>query len=90
MELHPLFEELQAFDPRYQHRYPTLRDAAQAAGVMDLFADYLRTQDGHKYAREVATAPDVLGATREAAEAADRLPYTLDTIGLTHVPAEVV
>jgi hypothetical protein len=81
MSLHPLFEELQAFDPRYAKRFATLRAAAEAAGCVALFTDYLRSTEGQAYARDVTTVPDVLGATREAQEAADRLPFTLDTIG---------
>lgn len=83
MEKHRLFEELEAFDPRYAHKYTTLRAAAEAAGVVDVFNDYLRTSQGQTYAREIATAPDVLAATRAAQESADRLPYRLENIGTT-------
>ena len=83
MVKHQLFEELEAFDPRYAQRYRTLRDAAIAADCLPLFLDYLRSAQGQAYATEVAAVPDALGAIEAAQESADRLPYTLTTIGLT-------
>lgn len=83
MTVHELFEELQACNPRYAQQYPTLRAAAEACNCVALFEDYLRSVDGQRYRESVATVPDVRGAIAAAQQAADSLPYTLDTIGLT-------
>jgi len=88
MTRHELFDELEAFDPRYQQHYPTLRAAAEAAHCVGLLEDYLHTAQGNAYRRDIESAPDVLGAIKAMQESADRLPYRLDNIGVTREVTE--
>lgn len=55
MDTKELIEELEAFDPKYRDRYPTLRDAAKAAGILPEFTKWLASPDGKRYL-EVASA----------------------------------
>jgi hypothetical protein len=57
---HELFEELDAFCPRWQATYPTLYSAACAAGVVDLYRDYLKTKAARPRARGELNVPDYL------------------------------
>ena len=66
-EKHELFEELEAFDIKWQMRYATVAKAAQAAKVLPLYADWLRSADGVRYCRLMQGVED-----RQAAEAAER------------------
>lgn len=43
---HELFEELDAFDPKWQEHYETLREAASAAQVLPMYYLYMSTADG--------------------------------------------
>lgn len=47
-----LFEELQAFDDKWQLKYATVYDAALAAGIIDLYSLYLLSK-----ARELDASP---------------------------------
>jgi hypothetical protein len=57
---HELFEELEAFCPKWQAAYPTLYSAARAAGVTELYADYLKTKAARPRARGELNVPDYL------------------------------
>lgn len=73
--MHELFEELGAFDPHWQTGYPTLREAAAAAGVSALYRDWCRGTGHHT----AGCKPCV--ATRRTAPESHSLPYRLDNIG---------
>lgn len=87
-EQHPLFEELEAFDPLWHMNYHSLREAVADADVgycriLPLYADYLETEEGQKYLRDVASVRDY---KREAealrkAEEESALPFKLSNIG---------
>jgi hypothetical protein len=80
---HELFEELEAFNPRWQQRFPTIRDASKAAGVLPLFEEWLEsTPDGLRYAVQMKCVPDYSVKRSDAGS----LPYSLDNIG--EVPDE--
>lgn len=76
-----LFEELDAFNPRWRNDYATTEDAAKAAGAHALWIQWcLATGRGTAACNR---APDVLGAARalQAIERHSRLPFKLDSIG---------
>jgi hypothetical protein len=64
---HELFEELEAFDIKWQMHFATIAKAAQAAKVLPLYADWLKSEDGVRYSRQMHGVPD-----RAAQEAAER------------------
>lgn len=74
MQSPSLFEELQAFDPRWQTRYDTLHEAAIAAGVEVLWHEWCRGKG-----RGTAGCLPCL-ARRKIAESTS-LPYRMDTLG---------
>lgn len=82
--MHELFEELDAFDPKWQLHFDTTETAAIAAGVYDLWQDFCR----QKHHRQTMTCNprqvvDTVGKIRKQheAQASTSLPYRLDTIG---------
>lgn len=89
IERHELWDELEAFDPKWQQHYATTETAAAAAGVCAQWHDYCRTrrQTMACNPRQVA---DVAGTIRREQEAAasSSLPYRLDTIGTVKEIAE--
>jgi hypothetical protein len=60
MQSHDLYEELSAFDPRWQVHYDTLAAAAKAAGCSHLLPKQRRSVDG---------IPDYHGQQRAAQRA---------------------
>jgi hypothetical protein len=77
---HELFEELEAFDPRYREHYATVRGAAIAAGVHDLYLAWRKTPEGAACASITQDVPDYAGAIKTAQEAAERLPFNLGDV----------
>jgi len=81
LELH---EELDAFDPAWKTKYPSIGHAALAANVTDLYARWTRTEDGVKYLKSIRGVPDRVGDSRREAEAArapSSLPFGYDNLG---------
>jgi len=74
---HELFEELDAWNPKWQTVAPSIRSAAEQAGVMSLYLDWLSTPEGAQYLQRTAGTPDYLGAVKAAQEAAERLPFNI-------------
>lgn len=74
---HELFEELDAFDPKWRDRYPTIGEAAGAAGVPGLYHEWRSTPEGRAYAARMAGVPNYAQAIKAAQEAAERLPHKL-------------
>lgn len=74
---HELFEELEAFDPKYREHYATVRAAAIAAGAHDLYLAWRKTPEGAACAAIYKDVPDYVGAIKAAQEAAERLPFNL-------------
>jgi hypothetical protein len=74
---HELFEELDAFDPKWRTHYPTIGEAAGAAGVTDLFHRWRNTDEGRAYTARMDGVPNYAGAIKAAQEAAERLPFNL-------------
>ncbi len=86
---HKLFDELDAFNPRWRLAYKTLRGAAIAAGVLTLYESYTEgTPEGQRYLAQHGDVPDTLGAVQAAQQAADSLPYNLGNIGTVAVPID--
>lgn len=63
MKKHELFEELEAFDPNWQTRFDTLRQAAREAGVMDIYRAYMASMGGRRDA--IDNVPDTLNTIRQ-------------------------
>lgn len=82
---HELFDELDAWNPKWRQITRSLRDAAQQAGVMDIYLQWLGTPEGAAYLQKFAGTPDYLGAVRKQQEAADRLPFSLSNLGTERV-----
>ena len=80
---HELFEELDAFDKHWRDHYATVRGAAIAAGVHDLYLQWRATPEGQACASITRDVPDYLGAVKAAQEAAERMPFG---IGGKHEP----
>lgn len=79
-----LHEELDAFDPKWKERYPSISVAAREAGVLVLYWRWLNTPDGAKYTSATAGVPDRVGESRrevEAYRAPSSLPFGYDNIG---------
>jgi len=55
-----LQDELDAFDRQWQAHYRTVRDAAIAAGVLQMFTDWLFTEEGKRYQELTRDVPDTL------------------------------
>ncbi len=78
---HELFEELEAFDPKYRDHYATVRAAAIAAGVHDMYLAWRKTAEGKACAAIYRDVPDYVSAIKAAQEAADRLPHNIGKSG---------
>jgi len=63
---HDLFWELEAFDPKWQMHYRTLALAARAAGVLNLYGDWLKSPDGVRYSVQMAGVPDTVQMIEDA------------------------
>jgi hypothetical protein len=74
-ERHELFDELEAFDPKFQENYRTLWLAVHAASkdtpyVRDLYDDYAR-----QFSRAaIENVPDILSAIESARKAEEDSP----------------
>jgi hypothetical protein len=78
---HELFEELEAWHPQWRAQARTIRDAAERAGVMELYTLWLQTPEGKKYLVVMSDVPDVKSAIEKSQEAASRLPFGLSNLG---------
>jgi hypothetical protein len=78
---HELFEELEAWNPKWQQIARNIRDAAERAGALALYDSWLQTSEGKAYLQTLAGVPDYTGAIKAAQESADRLPFNLGNIG---------
>lgn len=81
---HELWDELEAFDPKWQLHYDTTEAAAIAANVLDIWQDYCRNPKHRPtMACSPKQVPDTVGDLRKQHQAAasTSLPYRLDTIG---------
>ena len=68
MAKHELFEELSAFDPRWQENYATLLDAVVAASIDGaVYLSWLLTEEGQLYCETLRDVPDYQ-AQNEAAK----------------------
>jgi hypothetical protein len=72
--MHNLFEELEAWNPRWREQYRTLWDAAQAAGEQALYYAWIKTEDGRNYERLMYGVPNYSAAIEQTQTAFDRLP----------------
>lgn len=62
---HELFEELDAFDPRWRINFSSVISAAKAAGAESLLDQYLQTPEGEGYLANVAAVRDYLAEIEE-------------------------
>jgi hypothetical protein len=72
-----LYEELDAFDRRWQMHYRTVLDAARAAKVLPMYQEWLATPEGRHYRELYRDVPDTLAqneAERKLRERAAELP----------------
>lgn len=79
-----LNEELDAFRPDWRNWYPSVADAARAAGVDALRAAWQLTEAGGKYTRQFLQVPDWVGAAKREGEAyrcPRSLPFGYDNLG---------
>lgn len=53
---HELFEVLDAADPQWQKRYPTLAHAASGLRAVEEYHEFIKTPEGQQYVRKVASA----------------------------------
>lgn len=60
--MHELFEQLEAFDPKWQQHYATLVDAAKAANAYMLYENYAKRPEA-----VLIDVPDVKGDGERAA-----------------------
>ena len=72
--MHPLFEELEASNPKWRTAYATLRAAAQSAQCLGLYYAWLRTPAGEAYLTHVASVPDVASLKGQTAAELDPVP----------------
>jgi hypothetical protein len=70
---HELFEILDAVCPKWQERYKTLRDAAEAAKALPEFYDYMHTGEGRQRALRFQSVPDTIEANRLEAKMRHRM-----------------
>jgi hypothetical protein len=56
---HELFAELDMFCKNWQTRYAHLKEAAVAAGCMDLYEDWLRSPAGQEYRQMLQATYDL-------------------------------
>lgn len=71
-----LFEELDAFDKRWQLHYRTILEAAKAAGALIMYQEWLLTEPGQHYRELLREVPDTLAqneAERKLRERAQEL-----------------
>jgi hypothetical protein len=74
---HELFEELEAFDPRWREHYATLEAAALHAGCIDLYKQWRKTPEGKSVSAFYKDVPDYVSAIKASQEAAERLPFKI-------------
>lgn len=55
-----LQEELAAFDPKWQLHYRTVYAAAAAAGVLEMYSEWLFTELGQRYQELTRDVPDTV------------------------------
>lgn len=78
---HPLFDELEAFHPRWMDLYDTLEEAAKAAGVHAMWIDWCNGCGRHTAG--CSRVPNHRAAIKRLQQQArtGSLPYRLDTFG---------
>ena len=85
MYKHELFEELDAFDPQWQNRYPSVLSAAAAAKCKDLLNQWLDTPEGEVYLTNVAAVRDYMAEIeqyrRQVEAEQSALPFGYGSLG---------
>lgn len=74
--MHDLFLELDMFCPSWQIRYGSIADAAKAAGVPEMFTDWLTTEAGMRYTQVMRGIPDVKGETERLIRLTQRSTFS--------------
>ena len=73
---HPLFEELDAFDPNWQNKYPNLRTAVKAAAEETPYIETMLLQYTLENPRhDIDDVPDMKGYIEECQKAEEESPY---------------
>lgn len=70
---HDLFWELDAFDPKWQTRYRTLREAAQAANCLPDYYAYMNTAEGLQYRIRWQDVPDTVAQNAAQRQLRERM-----------------
>lgn len=72
-EQHELFDELDAYDPKWQTHYDRLRDAAVAANCMNLYYEFMLTPQGRHYQQLMFGVRDTVAQNRAERETRRRV-----------------
>ncbi len=81
---HELFAELRAASPRWQYDWKTVRDAAVAYGLVELYYDFVETPAGVAYLIGHSSVPDYLAENeRRRAERAAEVAMASQAKGLS-------
>ena len=64
LDQHELFDEIESFDVHWQTNFDTLRDAAEAAGCLPEYYDYMGTAEGKVRSIRFLGVPDTVLANR--------------------------
>lgn len=85
MPRHELFDELDAFDPRWQSKYRSVISAAKAAGVGELLRDWLSSHQGETYLSHIHATRDYLKEIEDykklREEEESKLPFGYSNLG---------
>lgn len=83
---HELFAELSMFCSTWQTRYAHLKEAATAAGCLDLYADWIKSPAGFEYRQMLQATYDVLRercAPVMSERALEDMAVAMDLVGTT-------
>lgn len=78
---HALFEELEAWNPKWREQTSRILDAARQAGpyAVDLYMEWIKTDEGQTYDRLMYGVPNYQAAIQALQESTDRLPVAIAT-----------
>ncbi len=78
-QIHELFDELDAWNPRWREQCRSIYEAARASGAGELYRLWAQTEDGRNYERLMFGVPNYQSAIEAQQEAANRLPTGIAT-----------
>ena len=72
---HDLFFELDAFNPRWQSVYGTLREASEAASALPLYYDYMASNEGWQRKLTFTDVPDTVSRNKAERALRERMAH---------------